>query len=71
MSELRLRHCRRGYGRLRACRTGCRPTAAHRVLLLEAGPRDAYPWIHVPIGYAKTMFHPVYNWRFKTEPEPE
>ncbi len=42
-----------------------------RVLLLEAGPRDAYPWIHIPIGYAKTMFHPVYNWRFSTEPEPE
>ena len=41
----------------------------HAVLLLEAGPRDRYPWIHVPIGYAKTMFHPVYNWRFKTEPE--
>jgi choline dehydrogenase len=40
------------------------------VLLLEAGPRDSYPWIHVPIGYAKTMFHPVYNWRFKTEPVP-
>ena len=42
----------------------------HRVLLLEAGPRDRYPWIHIPIGYAKTMFHPVYNGRFKTEPEP-
>ncbi len=40
------------------------------VLLLEAGPRDWYPWIHIPIGYAKTMFHPVYNWRFETEPEP-
>ena len=39
------------------------------VLLLEAGPPDRYPWIHVPIGYAKTMFHPVYNWCFKTEPE--
>jgi choline dehydrogenase len=39
------------------------------VLLLEAGPRDSYPWIHVPIGYAKTMFHPVYNWQFKTEPD--
>ena len=39
------------------------------VLLLEAGPRDTYPWIHVPIGYAKTMFHPVYNWQFKTEPD--
>jgi choline dehydrogenase len=40
------------------------------VLLLEAGPRDTYPWIHVPIGYAKTMFHPVLNWGFHTEPEP-
>ncbi|HET7595543.1 MAG TPA: choline dehydrogenase [Burkholderiales bacterium] len=42
----------------------------HTVLLLEAGPRDRYPWIHVPIGYGKTMFHPVYNWCFQTEPEP-
>ena len=40
------------------------------MLLLEAGPRDTYPWIHVPIGYAKTMFHPVLNWGFYTEPEP-
>jgi len=42
----------------------------HTVLLLEAGPPDRYPWIHIPIGYAKTMFHPVYNWRYSTEPEP-
>jgi choline dehydrogenase len=41
------------------------------VLLLEAGPPDTCPWIHVPIGYAKTMFHPVVNWRFHTEPEPQ
>jgi len=41
----------------------------HSVLLLEAGPPDRYPWIHIPIGYAKTMFHPVYNWGFKTEPD--
>ena len=40
------------------------------VLLLEAGPRDDYLWIHIPIGYAKTMFHPVYNWGFYTEPDP-
>ena len=40
------------------------------VLLLEAGPEDRYVWIHIPIGYAKTMFHPVYNWMFYTEPEP-
>jgi len=42
----------------------------HSVLLLEAGPRDWYPWIHIPIGYAKTMFNPTWNWMFKTEPEP-
>jgi choline dehydrogenase len=42
----------------------------HSVLLLEAGPRDTYPWIHIPIGYAKTMFNPRVNWCFYTEPEP-
>jgi choline dehydrogenase len=40
------------------------------VLLLEAGPRDRSIWIHLPIGYGKTMFHPVYNWGFYTDPEP-
>jgi choline dehydrogenase len=42
----------------------------HRVLLLEAGPPDRYPWIHVPIGYGKTMHHPELNWGFWTEPDP-
>ncbi len=41
----------------------------HSVLLLEAGPPDSYIWIHIPIGYAKTMFHPRLNWCFYTEPE--
>jgi choline dehydrogenase len=45
--------------------------ARRRVALLEAGPRDRSPWIHLPIGYGKTMFHPVYNWGFRTEPEPQ
>jgi choline dehydrogenase len=40
------------------------------VLLIEAGPPDTYPWIHIPIGYAKTMFNPRVNWCFYTEPEP-
>jgi choline dehydrogenase len=39
-------------------------------LLLEAGPRDRSLWIHLPIGYGKTMFHPRYNWRFETDAEP-
>ena len=42
----------------------------HSVLLLEAGPRDTNPWIHIPIGYGKTMVDPIVNWRFYTEPEP-
>ncbi len=42
-----------------------------QVALIEAGPRDRNPWIHIPIGYAKTMFNPRYNWGFNTEPEPE
>ena len=41
-----------------------------RVLVLEAGPADRSPWIHLPIGYGKTMFHPVYNWGFRTDPDP-
>jgi choline dehydrogenase len=42
----------------------------HKVLLLEAGPEDRYPWIHIPIGYGKTMFHKVYNWGSETDPDP-
>ena len=43
----------------------------HSVLLLEAGPRDSYPWIHVPLGYHKTFNNPKVNWMFDSEPEPE
>lgn len=45
-------------------------SGTHRVLLLEAGPRDRNPWIHLPIGYGKTMWDPKVNWKFETEPEP-
>ena len=41
-----------------------------RVLLLEAGGRDANPWIHVPVGYFKTMHDPRTDWCYKTEPDP-
>ena len=43
----------------------------HSVLLLEAGGRDSNPWIHVPIGYAKTFANPRVNWMYETEPEAE
>ena len=41
----------------------------HRIVLLEAGPRDRSLWIHLPIGYGKTMWDAKLNWRFYTEPE--
>jgi choline dehydrogenase len=40
-----------------------------KVALLEAGPRDKSFWIHLPIGYGKTMWDDRVNWRFETEPE--
>ena len=43
---------------------------ATRVLLLEAGPADNSLWIHLPIGYGKTLWSPTYNWRFETDPDP-
>lgn len=41
-----------------------------RVALIEAGPSDRNIWIHLPIGYGKTMWDPKVNWRFYTEPDP-
>ncbi len=43
---------------------------AKRVLLLEAGGRDWHPWIHIPVGYFKTLHNPITDWSFKTEPNP-
>lgn len=42
----------------------------YRVLLLEAGPRDTNPWIHVPVGYFKTMHNPGTDWCYVTQPDP-
>jgi len=41
-----------------------------RVLLLEAGPSDAHPLIHLPIGPARVISHPGYDWCYETEPQP-
>jgi choline dehydrogenase len=43
---------------------------AHRVLLLEAGPRDRSPWIAAPGGYYRLLYHPTLSWNFVTAPEP-
>ncbi len=42
----------------------------NKVLLLEAGPKDSNMWIHVPVGYARTLVDPKVNWLFPTEPDP-
>ncbi|MDX2157552.1 MAG: GMC family oxidoreductase N-terminal domain-containing protein [Hyphomicrobiaceae bacterium] len=43
----------------------------HRVLLLEAGPPDTNPWIHIPLGFAKTYVDPRVNWKFESAPQPQ
>lgn len=40
------------------------------VCLLEAGGRDTSPWIHIPVGYFKTMGNPKTDWCFMTESDP-
>lgn len=40
-----------------------------RVLLLEAGRKDDYPWIHVPVGYLYCIGNPRTDWLYKTEPD--
>jgi choline dehydrogenase len=43
-------------------------SGGYTVLLLEAGPRDRHPWIHIPLGYHKLFTHAGYNWKFESEP---
>ena len=40
------------------------------VCVLEAGPPDRNPWIHIPAGFIKTMADPAVTWQFSTEPTP-
>ncbi len=40
-----------------------------KVLLLEAGGKDSYPWIHIPIGYLFCMGNPRTDWMMTTEPD--
>jgi choline dehydrogenase len=41
----------------------------HRVLLLEAGPNDRHPWLHIPLGYGKLFTDRRFNWCYATEPQ--
>ncbi len=40
---------------------------SNRVLLLEAGKADTYPWIHVPVGYLYCIGNPRTDWLYSTE----
>ncbi len=42
----------------------------YKVAVLEAGGKDTYPWIHIPVGYFKTMSNPKTDWMYTTEPDP-
>lgn len=44
--------------------------ASRRVLLLEAGDKDSFPMIHIPLGFAFLMKNEKVNWCYETEPEP-
>ena len=38
------------------------------VCVLECGPADRHPFIHIPAGFIKMLFNPAYTWQFQTEP---
>ncbi len=44
--------------------------ASKRVLMIEAGGKDDYHWIHIPVGYLYCIGNPRTDWLFRTEPEP-
>ncbi len=39
------------------------------VVLLEAGPKDRNPMIHIPAGVRTLLYHPKINWNYSSEPE--
>ena len=42
---------------------------ANRVLLVEAGRKDNYHWIHIPVGYLYCIGNPRTDWLYQTEPD--
>ena len=43
--------------------------ASKRVLLIEAGRKDDYHWIHIPVGYLYCIGNPRTDWMYNTEPD--
>tara|TARA_B100000676_G_C18072485_1_gene845277 strand:+ start:158 stop:1756 length:1599 start_codon:yes stop_codon:yes gene_type:complete len=44
--------------------------AGYRVTLLEAGPKDRHPMIHIPAGIRSLISNPAVNYNYTSEPEP-
>jgi choline dehydrogenase len=44
---------------------------AVNVAVLEAGPWDTNPWIHIPMGFARLYVTRKFDWNYQTEGEPE
>lgn len=40
------------------------------VTLIEAGPEDRHPYLHLPAGYARLFLSGTFDWKYETEPEP-
>ena len=55
-------------GAILAARLSEKPDVS--VCLLEAGPRDKNPFIHLPAGFIKVIFDSKVTWGFETEPGP-
>ena len=51
------------------CLLANRLSRDHRVLLLEAGGRDNWFWIDIPVGYLYTIANERTDWCYKTEPD--
>lgn len=43
----------------------------HQVMLVEAGPKDRNPFIHVPAGFLRLIVNPSLSWAYQSEPIPE
>lgn len=56
-------------GALLAMRLGERGNGT--VCVLEAGPADRSPYLHIPAGFIKVLFDERYTWQFQTEPSDE
>ena len=67
---IRFHHCRRRLGRVRAGQPAARRSGDPGAACIEAGGKDTNPWIHIPAGFYRNIYHPKITWQFETEPVP-